>query len=162
MQISKRLKWVGLLLLSAQQAQAQTAPDFPDMTGHWNCNIEYGAYFFDLLEGPYPYQMTIDEQLGAAFKGYVIWIGDRDELPEEQIEKPGQTFVAEDGTKVTVHEEFLGMIGWGDYDLHMVDLVDEGSYSGRVVQDGEIEFIMSRPGAKAAVIRTRCLRHAPL
>ncbi|MEM1073298.1 MAG: hypothetical protein AAGI36_02540 [Pseudomonadota bacterium] len=128
---------IGAMLLAASEVGAQTTPKFPDMTGHWNCNIEYGSYFFDLLAGPYEYEMNINEQLGAAFKGYVVWIGDRDELPDEQINKPGQTIVAEEGTKVTIHEEFLGMIGWGDYNLHMVDLVDEGSYSGRIVQAGK-------------------------
>lgn len=159
MKIATATALIGSLLLSIPQADAQTAADYPDMTGEWECNIEYGAYFFNMLQGPYAYEMTIDEQLGAAFKGYVIWIGDRDELPDEQIDKPGQTIVSQDGNKVTIHEEFLGMVGWGDYNLHMVDFGDESTYVGRIIKAGEIEFITSRPGTKASVIRTRCLRH---
>ncbi len=148
---------VAAVLLSVTAVQAQTDQKPPNMVGDWTCSIEYGAYFFDILTGPYEYELTIEEQVGPAFKGYMVWVGDREEIPDEQIDRPGQKIVKEDGTKVTIHEQFLGMIGWGPYNLHMVDVADDGYKSGRVIREGEIEFIAARPGEHATVTRTRCL-----
>lgn len=147
---------VLLGLFAPLSAQAQDG--FPDLVGKWVCNIEYGAYFFDLLEGPYEFELEITEQLGAGFKGHSVWIGDRDELPDDQIDRPGQTIVAEEGTKVTIHEEFLGMIGWGDRNLHMVDIADDGIRIGRLLADGEFEMLAARAGEHAALTRTRCMK----
>lgn len=139
-------------------AVAQSEPEFADMRGTYECNIEYGAFFFGLLEGPYTYELGITEQLGAAFKGYFIWVGDRNVLPDEQIDRPGQQIIAEEGTKVTIREEILGMIGWGEYNLHIVDAADEARKVGRLIGEGEFEFVDGRPGERAALTRTRCTR----
>ncbi|MEP3276337.1 MAG: hypothetical protein ABJN26_07330 [Stappiaceae bacterium] len=144
-------------LLFATMALAQTDEKPPNMLGDWKCNIEHGAYYFDILTGPYAYDMTVEEQTGPAFKGYVVWVGNREKIPDTQIDRPGQKIVKEEGSKVTIHEEFLGMIGWGPYNLHMVDMADDGYKSGRILREGEIEFISARSGEHAAVIRTRCL-----
>ncbi|WP_037316190.1 hypothetical protein [Ruegeria halocynthiae] len=136
----------------------QSSDDFPDMLGTYECNIEYGAMFFGLLQGPYAYELGITSQLGAAFEGYFIWVGDRKTLPDEQIDRPGQTIVSEEGSKVTIREELLGMIGWGEYNLHMVDAADEARKTGRLIKPGEFEFIDARPGERATLTRTRCIR----
>ncbi len=147
-----------VLAASPTLGWAQSTETFPNMVGTYECNIEYGAFYFGLLEGPYTYELGITDQLGAAFEGYFIWIGDRDVLPAEQIDRPGQQVIAEEGTKVTIREELLGMIGWGEYNLHMVDAADEARKTGRIVKEGEFEFIDARPGERATLGRNRCVR----
>lgn len=154
------LAGVGLAFGSIA-ASAQSEEEFPDLVGTWECELDYGAYFFDLLTGPYTYERVIEEQVGAAFRGYVIWIGDKPLIPEEQYDRPGHTIVAEDETTVTIHEEFLGMVGWGTNNLHIVDVADDGHVDGRIISEDEIEFIAMRSGEHAALVRTRCHKLTP-
>lgn len=148
---------VGLGLWAAS-SQAQSDEEFPNLVGAWDCNIDYGSYFFGILTGPYAYERFIEEQVGAAFRGYTIWVGDKPLIPEEQYDRPGHTIIAEDETTVTVREDFLGMIGWGTNNLHMVDIADDGRLDGSIVSENEIEVIASRSGEHAGLVRTRCFR----
>jgi hypothetical protein len=147
-----------VLALSTSAASAQSDDAFPDLVGTWECNVDFGSYFFGILTGPYIYERVIEEQVGAAFSGYVVWVGDKPLIPEEQYDRPGHTIVAEDETTVTVHEEFLGMIGWGTNNVHMVDVADQGWTDGTIVSPDEIELISSRSGEHAAIVRARCLK----
>ena len=144
---------IGLTLAMVPQSYAQ---DAPDITGDWTC-IDQGAAFPGGLSGPgYQVDMSVDEQQGPVFNGFVYWTEDREETPEHRIASPA--FHREEDGVITFRAPIYGVFALGPGQFAFTESGDPGFHFGRVVDDDTIEFIYLESGENPLAALRLCTR----
>jgi hypothetical protein len=140
--------FAALLIISL--AVPLSAEEPPSMIGVWRAVQPTGTgKGFTTIE----IEFRFTEQKGPLFQGTYVW-----QLPESIDVQ------LNDGTKTgwSGEERVVGVIGWDNRSVTLVDDGDTGQFQGRLVNDNVMEYVYFEPGLHAAVSRGKLVRQETL
>ena len=92
--------------------------------------------------------LTVEEQVGGAFRGTMHWDNDRS----------GPEFEGKAGEHHVQAETVVGVIDWDNETVYWVDHDDETTYRARLVDNNTMHMIALEPGAHAVAVRMIMVR----
>jgi hypothetical protein len=137
-------------LLIIGPAVPLSAEESPSMIGVWRTvHPAQANKGFTTIE----HEFRFTEQKGPLFKGTYVW-----RLPKSIDVQMN------DGAKTgwSGEERVMGVIGWDNRSVTLVDDGDAGQYLGRLVNDSVMELIYFEPGPHAAISRGQWVRQKTL